>query len=242
MADDLNYPIIVKPIDRSGSRGITKVLNKESLEKAVLFSIKESIIGSAVIEEFVEGVEVSVEGVSWKGKHTILTITDKITTNAPHFVELEHHQPSLLPKEIKDRIVDITINALKSVQIEYGASHSEFKITNSGEIYAIEVGARMGGDFIGSHLVELSTGYDYIKGVIDIALNKFIEPENHNQDSSYSGVYFLSKETERLLPYFERNEDYVIEKKIMNHKLVNIKNSNDRSGYLIYKSREKIFI
>ena len=171
-----------------------------------------------------------------------MCITDKITTNAPHFVELEHHQPSLLPKEIKDRIVDITINALKSVQIEYGASHSEFKITNSGEIYAIEVGARMGGDFIGSHLVELSTGYDYIKGVIDIALNKFIEPENHNQDSSYSGVYFLSKETERLLPYFERNEDYVIEKKIMNHKLVNIKNSNDRSGYLIYKSREKIFI
>ena len=240
VADDFNYPIIVKPIDRSGSRGITKILNNESLEKAVSLSIKESIMGSAVIEEFVEGVEVSVESISWMGKHTVLAITDKITTNAPHFVELEHHQPSLLPKKIKDRIIDVTINTLKSLLIEYGASHSEFKITNSGEIYAIEVGARMGGDYIGAHLVELSTGYDYIKGVIDIALNKFIEPENHNQDSSYSGVYFLSKETERLLPYFERNEDYVIEKKIMNTNLKFLKESNDRSGFIIYKSSKKI--
>lgn len=238
--DYFKYPVIVKPVDRSGSKGITKVLVENSVENAVSLSIKESIIGGAIIEEFVDGVEVSVEAISWEGEHSILTITDKITTNNPHFVELEHHQPSLLPIEIKESIIDLTIKSLNALQIKNGASHSEFKVTNTGEIFVIEVGARMGGDFIGSHLVKLSTGYDYVKGVIDIALNRFTKPILDSQNRYYSGVYFLSKETERLLNYFECDKDYIIERNIMNTNLKFLKESNDRSGFIIYKSSKKI--
>ena len=66
--------------------------------------IGESIEKKVIIEEFIGGVEVSVETISWKGKHYILSITDKVTTNAPFFVELEHHQPSNLTIEIQNRI------------------------------------------------------------------------------------------------------------------------------------------
>ncbi len=236
--DSFNFPVIVKPVDRSGSRGVNKVEIKSNLEDAVKNAIEESFTKKAIVEEFIEGQEVSVESISWNGKHYILAITDKTTTGSPNFVELAHHQPSNLPLEIQNKIKEQTILALNAIQIQFGASHSEFKINDLGEVFVIEVGARMGGDFIGSHLVELSTGYDFVKAVIDIALNQFEVPTI--KYNSFSGVYFLCEETKNLLPYFEKYNDFEIEKEIQNLAFKKITNSNDRSGYLIYKASKKI--
>ncbi|CAM3631859.1 ATP-grasp domain-containing protein [Flavobacterium saliperosum] len=233
-----NFPLIVKPVDRSGSRGITKVNLSEELPNAISYALQESFAKKALVEEFVEGHEVSVESISWKGSHYILAITDKMTTGAPHFVELAHHQPSQLPLKVQEKIKAETIKCLNALEIKNGAGHSEFKITSEGEIFVIEVGARMGGDFIGSHLVELSTGYDFVKGVIDIALNTFEKPVLNKHH--FSGVYFLSKETEVLQPYFLKDNDFDVEKQILNNSLKYSTNSNDRSGYLIYQSNKKI--
>ena len=235
---DFKFPLIVKPVDRSGSRGVTKVLFESQLPEAINYAISESFCKKAIVEEYIDGVEVSVESISWKGQHTILAITDKVTTGAPHFVELAHHQPSNLSVEIQNKIKVETIKCINALEINYGASHSEFKITPDGEVFVIEVGARMGGDFIGSHLVELSTGYDFLQGVINISLGKYEAPilESNN----FSGVYFLCKETEHILPYFSQENNFVIQKEIQNSNLKNITNSNDRSGYLIYQANKRI--
>ena len=235
---DFSFPLIVKPTDRSGSRGVTKVDDVTQLEAAIERALAESLEKKVIVEEFIAGDEVSVETISWKGNHTILSITDKVTTGAPYFVELEHHQPSLLDDVIQENIKTATIKALNALDIEMGASHSEFKITNQGVVYAIEVGARMGGDFIGSHLVDLSTGYDFLRGVVEIALGEFNPVQTSAQN--YSGVYFLCKETEQLKPFFENENDFDIEKKILNATLKNVTNSNERSGYLIYKNNVKL--
>ncbi|MBR1381923.1 MAG: ATP-grasp domain-containing protein, partial [Paludibacteraceae bacterium] len=76
-------------------------------------------------------------------------MTDKITTEEPHFVELEHHQPADLTSAQYDEIYAITQRALTALGITNGASHSEYRITKDGKIYVMEIGARMGGDFIG---------------------------------------------------------------------------------------------
>ena len=235
---DFKFPLIVKPVDRSGSRGVTKVLFENQLPEAINYAISESFCKKAIVEEYIDGVEVSVESISWKGQHTILAITDKVTTGAPHFVELAHHQPSNLSVEIQNKIKVETIKCINALEINYGASNSEFKITPDGEVFVIEVGARMGGDFIGSHLVELSTGYDFLQGVINISLGKYEAPilESNN----FSGVYFLCKETEHILPYFSQENNFVIQKEIQNSNLKNITNSNDRSGYLIYQANKRI--
>ena len=151
--------------DRSGSRGVEKVLDPCQLEPAIERARKESFEHKAIIEEFVTGREISVESITNDSKHYILQITDKVTTGAPYFVELEHHQPSSLPDDIKKKVLQIVLHALDSLHIQYGASHSELKIDEDGDIRVIEIGARMGGDFIGSNLVQLSTGYDFLKGV-----------------------------------------------------------------------------
>lgn len=239
---DFKFPLIVKPVDRSGSRGVTKVLFENQLPEAINYAVSESFCKKAIVEEYIEGVEVSVETISYKGEHTILAITDKVTTGPPHFVELAHHQPSSLSNEIQEKIESETIKCLNALNINFGAGHSEFKITSTGEVYVIEVGARMGGDFIGSHLVELSTGYDFLEGVINIALGNYEKPILKN--NNFSGVYFLCKETEEILPYFSQINTFEIQKEIQkeiqNTTLKNSTNSNDRSGYLIYQDIKKI--
>lgn len=236
--ETLSFPLIVKPIDRSGSRGINKVHNYSELEKGINLALSESMSKTAIVEEFIEGEEVSVESISWKGNHYILAVTDKFTTGEPNFVELAHHQPSHFINEGFDIIKDTTIKSLDSLGIENGAAHTELKIDNEGNVFVIEVGARMGGDFIGSHLVELSTGYDFLEAVILVALNRFEIPIiSHRQ---YAGVYFLCEETKNILPYFYRENEFDVEKKINNEELKSIKNSNDRSGFLIYKSEKKV--
>ncbi|MFP3675167.1 ATP-grasp domain-containing protein, partial [Bacillus sp. SIMBA_031] len=81
-------------------------------------------------------------------------------------------------EEIKDKIREVSYHILNATKVENGASHIELMITDEGKVYPIEIGSRMGGDFIGSDLVQLSTGFDYLQAVLDIALNQYTLPES----------------------------------------------------------------
>jgi biotin carboxylase len=240
--EGMQFPLIVKPTDRSGSIGVEKIENVDELKDAIERAVNDSFSKEAIVEEFVDGREVSVESISWKGKHHILAITDKVTTEAPYFVELEHHEPSDLPEDMQQRIRQVVLKALDALHIKYGASHSELKITKDGDIRVMEIGARMGGDFIGSDLVKLSTGYDFLKGVIQVALGEFDEPEITLHKCS--GVYFLCKETEYLMKAFGQIEKYsgIVKHEITDSELKNVQESGDRSGYLIYQSDKRLEI
>lgn len=186
----LSYPLIVKPTDRSGSRGITKILSKEELPAAISTAAEYSFEKKAIVEEFIEGAEYSCECISFNGKHTMLAITKKFTTGAPHFIETGHMEPAPLASNLCEQIKMEIFSGLDALQIQYGASHSEFKITPDGKVRIIEIGSRMGGDCIGSNLVQLSTGFDFVKMVIDVASGK--EPEIvANSKSSFVAIRFI---------------------------------------------------
>lgn len=172
LAAQLDFPVIVKPADRSGSRGITKLASAEGLGEAVERALGESFMGEALVEEFAEGDEYSVEYISWQGEHRFLAVTEKFTTGAPMFIEKGHVEPARIMSEREAAIRAVVEHALDSLGVEYGASHSEVKVAPDGTIKIIEIGSRMGGDCIGSHLVKLSTGYDFVGAVIDVALGK----------------------------------------------------------------------
>lgn len=163
------FPVIVKPTDRSGSRGITKVFKKDELDQAVSDSTAHSFEKKAIVEEYIDGPEYSCECISYNGEHTLLTVTQKFTTGAPHFIETGHIEPSDLSEETLERVKEIIFKSLDALQIKFGASHSEFRVNKNGEIGIIEIGSRMGGDCIGSDLVHLSTGIDFVKSVIEVA-------------------------------------------------------------------------
>lgn len=189
------FPIIVKPTDRSGSRGITKVESIQNVAPAVRSAIKESFARQAIIEEYIDGNEYSCECVSKNGKHHFLAFTKKFTTGAPHFIETGHMEPSDIPEQFHSSIKKEIFNALDSLGIKNGASHTEFKIKQNGDFCIIEIGARMGGDCIGSDLVKLSTGNDFVKIVLDVALGNDIKVKK-TQQHNYSFIRFILNPTD----------------------------------------------
>ncbi len=187
---EFSFPVIVKPTDRSGSRGITKVENHNQLTSAIKSAADYSFEKRAIIEEFIEGDEYSCECISFNGKHNLLAITKKFTTGAPCFIETGHIEPSLLDAETSKRVMETVFKGLDALKIKFGASHSEFRINSKGEIRIIEIGSRMGGDCIGSHLVRLSSGYDFLSYVIETAAG--IEPNiNRLSQPSAVGIRFI---------------------------------------------------
>ena len=239
LQSQLSLPLIVKPSDRSGSLAVNKITDWSQLAAAVQEAQSVSFKGEAMVEEFIEGREISVEFISYQGQHYPLQITDKVTTGAPHFVELEHHQPSTLSKDLYTTIYAITERALKALGVTNGASHSEYKITDDGRICIMEIGARMGGDFIGSDLVHLSTGYNFVKGVIDVAIGQFEVPVI--TQNAYSGVYFLSAETPDVAAYIQQANQYptIVQAEQTDTELHAVTCSAERSGYFIYQDNKK---
>lgn len=169
---------ILKPSRNSGSRGIAKVIkgvtSKEDFLKSYDIALEESRDKSVLIEQFIEGPEFSVEIIVWAGKVNVLTVTDKKTTDAPHFVELGHNQPSCFPEETVAIIKNAAVKGVKALGVNNCACHAEVKVMND-KPYLMEVGARMGGDFISTVLTRLSTGIDMVAAAIDCALG--IEPD-----------------------------------------------------------------
>lgn len=227
------YPLIVKPVDRWSSKGVTRINSCEEFREAVEYAIRESLNQEAIVESFMEGQEYSCECICYDYHYDILAFTQKLTTGYPHYVETGHIQPAdieeLKVEEIKGQIY----KALKALDIRYGAAHAEFKILPNGEIGIIEIGARMGGDCIGTDLVGLSTGYDYLKMVLEVACGN---PPDLNRVESW-------KQAE--VAYIFNREDYEVylqldkEGKVMASSSINtdfgeeILDSSMRHGYYI---------
>lgn len=234
-----DFPLIVKPLDRSGSRGVTKVNKKVELERAIARASSSSFISGHIVEQFVEGREYSVEMINWKGAHHFLQITEKETSGEPYFVEKSHHQPAELPDSLRDKIIVIVKKSLACLGVTYGASHSEILLTGNGDIYIVEIGARMGGDYIGSHLVELSTGYDFVKGVIDISTGKFNDVvKSHNM---YSGIHYILAKPGILTKITNNTKNYpeILFSEVyfpIGGKIREVKESNDRAACYVYQS------
>lgn len=122
----------------------------------------------------------------------MIQITDKMTTGAPYFVETGHSQPSMLPADIQLKIMEVAVAANRSIGIENGPSHTEIKVTSEGP-KIIELGARLGGDNITTHLVPLSTGVNMVECCIKIALGE--TPDYKTKHYKASAIRYLeSKE------------------------------------------------
>ena len=168
---------ILKPSRNSGSRGIAKVtrnMPKEDFEKAYYIALEESRDKSVLIEQFIEGPEFSIEIIVWNGQVNVLTVTDKKTTEAPHFVELGHNQPSCRTAEEVETLKAAAVAGVKALGVNNCACHAEAKLMD-GKAYLMEIGARLGGDFISTELTHLSTGIDMVAAAIDVALG--LEPD-----------------------------------------------------------------
>lgn len=227
----VGLPCISKPSDNSGSRGVTLLEDiQQDFKAAYEYAISNSIDNQVLIEEYMVGPEVSVEVIVDKSIN-IIQITDKITTGAPHFVEMGHMQPSRLDENVLSEIKKVSVKAIAAIGIDKGPAHVEIIVTDDGP-KIVELGARLGGDYITTHLVPLSTGYNMVKANIEIALN--IENNENIKFNKASAIrYFSNKQIVDL------DEDILklLDKFYATFKEQGeIKSSLDRSGFYILSS------
>lgn len=236
---------IVKPTDNSGSRGvflIDDINDKASISYAFEYSKKFSRCGEIIVEEYMQGPEVSVETLSIDGTVHVIAITDKLTTGAPRFVEMGHSQPSNLPENIKEKIKSVAIAAVKAIGIENGPSHTEIIITSEGP-KIVELGARLGGDNITSHLVPLSTGVNMVKCCIEIALGQ--KPDLEKKIEKGAAIRYFKTPVGKIMDISGIDQAEKIDgvKQISFVKNVGdfvgeINNSTDRVGFVITQAND----
>ena len=167
----------------------------------------------------------------------MLAVTDKKTTEAPYFVELGHNQPSVFPKEIQQKLKDGAIAGIKALGLSNCAAHCELKVQD-GEAYLMEIGARMGGDFISTELTHLSSGIDMVAATINVVLG--IKP-NLKPTEDRHGVcirYFTPKPgTLQVIDGIEVLKDSHVYDAEIYHQvgdmIPEVKSSLDRSGHVI---------
>ncbi|MCM1142817.1 MAG: ATP-grasp domain-containing protein [Muribaculum sp.] len=191
---DFTFPLIIKPCDLSSSRGVFKIETVDNLKEGLDYALDWSKTGEAILEEFIEGPEYSGESIAYNGEYKLLAITEKHTTGAPHFVETGHRQPARLSSEMKAKVEETLYKAFKSLNIKYGAIHPEFRITPDGRVLFMEIATRMGGDCIGTDLVPLSSGYDFMGMVIDICCGKAPSFEKIRTPMVAENHYIMSQE------------------------------------------------
>ena len=196
-----DFPVIVKPRDNSGSRGVKLCSNKNELQKAFAEAMEYTRKPSVLIEEYIEGQEYSIEGLHYDGKSEVIQFTEKTTTAIPYNVELAHKQPANLSEQQKNAIREVVSKIDKALKFENCPSHTELKINKKG-IFVIETSPRFGGGNITSHLVPLSTGINVEDQLINIALGEKADTASGRKEMA-SGVKFLNlKEgiVEQILP------------------------------------------
>jgi len=176
-AQTIGSALIVKPSRNSGSRGITHLSagsDPERILAAFRRALAESRDRSALIEHYVEGPEFSVEALVWNGRIEILAITDKLTTGKPYFVEMGHSQPTQLGTCEASAVRRAAVRGIRALGLDGCAAHAEIKLAVDGP-YIMEIGARLGGDFITTELVPRSTGIDMVAAAIRLCLGE--EPD-----------------------------------------------------------------
>lgn len=187
--DILTYPVIIKPVDNSGSRGVFYCQDAIAAKRFISEAFEHTKHPYLLAEEFISGQEYSVEALHYGGKTSILQITEKQTTPLPTNVEIGHVAPANISIDIKLAIEALIPKIHQAFAFENCASHTELKIQD-GKITVIETSPRLGGDFITSHLVPLTTGINIEDALISICLGE--TPEVLKSKEAYAGVFFSS--------------------------------------------------
>lgn len=166
LATEVKYPVMVKPCDGSGSRGAAKVETAEDFAAACKEAMDCSLTHKATVEPFIDGREYGVESYVYHGDIHVMAVMQKWMTKPPYYAELGHAIPSGLSKQMEEKVIACVTKALKALGVNHGSVNMDLLITKEGSVHIIDIGARMGGNLIGSHIIPLGTGVDYMANMI----------------------------------------------------------------------------
>ncbi len=184
-ADKLNFPLVLKPAENMGSRGVIKINRRQDINAAFRHTKKYSSTGEMILEEFMIGAELSIDALCFQGEVIFTGIADRLIVGEPYFIELGHNMPSAQTKEVIAEAKAIMKSAIDALNINTGAAKGDLKITPTG-IQIGEVASRLSGGFMSSHTYPLHSGNNLLKAAIQISLGKKPKLSDEGLDEEYS--------------------------------------------------------
>ncbi len=241
LSEKIQFPVMVKPCDGSGSRGASRVDSKKDFKKACEYAMSSSITHRAEVESFIVGKEYGAESIVVDGEVHVLGIMRKWMTEPPYYAELGHAIPTDLPSEVEKKAKKCVENAIKALGINFGSVNMDMLITGNGKIHIVDIGARMGGNMIGPCVIPYGTGIDYMANMICNVVGDKVDltPDIHGTVATRL-LAFDKDGVVKQLPDFDMLEkEYGVE--IYHHlevgQEINEYHTNlDGCGYIISKS------
>lgn len=176
----LSRPIIIKPINNQGSKGVYKVDTLEELKSKFADAIRYSRGEAILIEEFITGEELVIEAFACDGIVENLVCGDTHYFNIPDaFSACERVFPSRNRSSILKKTLDLNKKIVKGFGLNRGLTHGEY-IIDGDEVYLIEIAARGGGVYISSDIIPLMTGFNSTDFIIDIATQRVVNTPNYS--------------------------------------------------------------
>jgi biotin carboxylase len=171
-------PCMVKAIDNAASRGSRRIDMACELEEALIDAKNHSTTGTALIEEFVEGPEQSVELIVWKGQHYRFGIVDRHFGFGPFPIETGHTNPSALSPAVQEELYKVVEAAATSLGIDFGPYKADTIMTKKGPM-VLELPARLSGGFHSQYTTPSATGLEPQKMALALATGLEVKEEYH---------------------------------------------------------------
>lgn len=186
--DRIVFPAIIKPVDSYGSKGVLRVGTREEIIKNFGYTLSMSVSGRVLIEEFIEGEEISAEGILHDGVLHLVAFTGKKRTSPPNRLDMGIFIGADIGDGLKREIEWLLGRYLEPLGISSACVHAEFILGENGPVI-VEVAGRMGGGRIPSDLVPLAYGIDMIKAAINVSLG--VKPELERTRDNGAALFWL---------------------------------------------------
>jgi len=173
-ADLLSFPLVVKPTGSSGGRGVSVVQSDDQMKWAYSFALSFARQDNIIVEQFLDGTEMTIEALSYGGRTQILAMSDKHKPRLRYRVATSLNYPALFPEGISKQVADLVVQANEALDIRTGASHTEVIVTADGP-RLVEMAARPGGGHIFSDIVRESSGINMVRELTRILVDE--EPD-----------------------------------------------------------------
>ena len=174
--NELCYPLVVKPSDRSGGRGVRIIKDEKEFFSAINAARDISFERKAIVEEYVKGQLYSCECFSFGGEHKIVGYTKRdvaVFDGRPS--EYMYTQPANVALSVRKKLEGYIPRILSAIGLTLGGASVEFIVDENNDVYFIEVSPCAYGDYVGTHLIPKAYGVDYLKLLLDAAMGNPLE-------------------------------------------------------------------
>lgn len=187
------FPVVIKPVDSQGSRGVYKICSKHDLEKYFKISQNYSSNHGVLLEEFIEGYEFIVDSLVIDHNYQNLAIGDSYYFNLKNsFISNKRLFPTIHSKQITDRIIELDKKIIDAFGLTQGITFGEYLLDKKTKnIYLLEIGARGQGAYISSDLIPELTNIDLSNLILDFALGEKVQPDIQKVKNVVAGYIAL---------------------------------------------------